>query len=226
VNDLNLARSVSIEFGRESLRLLPSRAVWLPERETVVVADVHLGKGAAFRSGGLPVPTGNSVKDLNRLGDLLTATGARRLVVLGDLVHARTSHQPELFESVRRWRSKWREAEVLLVRGNHDRSAGPAPMDWGIREVEEPFDDGGILLSHYPHCDGKLPVLAGHVHPVFRVADFDGSSVRVPCFVFDEDVCAVLPSFGSLTGGHPIGPKEGRRVFLATSNRITAVACQ
>jgi DNA ligase-associated metallophosphoesterase len=221
VDEVNWPGSLSIEFGGEALRLLPARAVWLPARQTVVVADVHLGKGAAFRSGGFPVPTGNSEKDLQRLGDLLRATGARRLVVLGDLVHARSSHQPELYESVRRWRNNWASTEVMLIRGNHDRSAGRVPSEWNIREVEEPFDDGGILFSHFPHCDGKRPVLAGHLHPVYSVRDFDGSSVRVPCFVVGEDLCAVLPPFGSLTGGHPVPRQEGRRIFLTSPSRVT-----
>ena len=40
----------------EAVELLPERALhWIRER-TLFVADVHLGKAAAFRAGGVPVP--------------------------------------------------------------------------------------------------------------------------------------------------------------------------
>ena len=51
------------------------------------VADVHLGKAAAFRAGGVPLPRGSTAADLARLAAVLQETGAQRLVVLGDFLH-------------------------------------------------------------------------------------------------------------------------------------------
>ena len=62
-----LPGSVSVEFGGEALLLLPDRAVYWASRKTLIVADVHLGKGNTFRKAGLPVPAGSSEKDLRRL---------------------------------------------------------------------------------------------------------------------------------------------------------------
>jgi DNA ligase-associated metallophosphoesterase len=214
--------SLAIDFGPEHLLLLPDRAVWWPARRTLVVADVHLGKGAAFRKAGLPVPAGGSEKDLRRLDALLALTAVERLVVLGDLVHARASHQTELFDAVSRWRERNRAVTMMLVRGNHDRGAGRVPSSWEIQEAEEPYDDAGMIFSHEPRHDAASPVLSGHVHPVFAVRDFDRSTVRVPCFVFDEARCAVLPAFGTFTGGQLMRRESGRRIFLAVGKSVVA----
>lgn len=214
---------MAVEFGGEPLHLLPDRAIWWPREQSVIVADVHLGKDAAFRKAGFPVPSGGSEKDLRRLDELIAVTSARRLIVLGDFIHAKNSHQPELSEVVSRWRQSHATVSMLLIRGNHDRSAGRLPVDWNIPETEEPFADSGLILSHGPRYDQPLPVLAGHVHPVVILNDHDRSTVRVPCFVFDESRCAILPAFGSFTGGHPMDRQEGRRLFLTSGKRVVLV---
>jgi len=205
------------------LHLLPQRAVWWPATRTLIVADVHLGKGTAFRTLGVPVPSGASTKDLNRLTQLLTVTDAARLIVLGDLVHAKRSHQPELTAAMTGWRASHPGAAIMLVRGNHDRSAGRLVAELQIDEVDEPHVDGSLVLRHYPRPDdGGRAVLAGHVHPVMAVQDFDRSVVRIPCFSFDEQGVGILPSFGTFTGGAIVGGEGVRRYACAGAKVVLA----
>ena len=44
--------------------LLAERALYWPRAATLFVADVHLGKAAAFRAGGVPLPRGATAADL------------------------------------------------------------------------------------------------------------------------------------------------------------------
>ena len=215
--------AISIDLRGNRFELLPDRALWWPARRTLIVADVHLGKDAAFRHAGVPVPMGGDEKDLLRLNRLLTNTAAERLIVLGDLVHARTSHQAELSEAVRRWRSTHENLPILLVRGNHDRRAGVTPADWDIQEVEELFNDDGVILAHEPRTDPRGPVLAGHVHPVVAVRDFDRTVVRAPCFVLDGEDQLTLPAFGTFTGGYRAERASGRRLFMTSGRTIVEI---
>jgi DNA ligase-associated metallophosphoesterase len=210
--------SVSINFAGETLQLLADRAVHWPERKTLIVADVHLGKDASFRAAGLAVPAGNSAKDLARISLLLADTAAQRLVILGDLIHSRASHQMELTETFMRWRAEHGQLEVLLVRGNHDRRAGGLPVDWRVREVAEPHDDGPFVLSHEPR-DVPKPVLCGHVHPTIGVRDYDGSYATLCCFVVD-DRQLILPAFGSFTGGFKLRHEVGRRIYAVAGKSV------
>jgi hypothetical protein len=216
-------KTLEIPFAGHTLRLLPDRAIFWPVCRTLIIADVHLGKAAAFRVAGIPVPTGASAKDLSRVSALIADTDARRVIVLGDLVHAARSHQPELFDLVSRWRAMHADLDILLVRGNHDKSAGPTPREWRISEVEEGVDELGIILSHHPPEGPCRSVIYGHIHPMARLRDFDGSSVNVPAFIFDGDSMAVLPSFGCFTGGKHARLSVSQRTFVTIGNRVIEI---
>jgi DNA ligase-associated metallophosphoesterase len=216
--------SIEIEHGGALLHLLPERAIWWSALGTLIVADVHLGKGTAFRAMGVPVPTGSSAKDLQRLTALIHTTDAQRLIVLGDLIHARRSHQPELDAALADWRAQHSSLNIVLVRGNHDRSAGRLSERLAIEEVDAPLREGGLLLQHEPTPTVlNEALLAGHVHPVVALRDFDRSRVTLPCFVFDRDGVGVLPSFGSFTGGARVERFAGRRCFACAGSRLVEV---
>ena len=129
--------------------LLPGRAALLPATQTLVCADVHLGKAATFRRAGLPVPEGSAQQDLKRLADLVTTHDARRLIIAGDLFHARAGCTPRVLGEFTDFREQIRQrsnTEVVLVLGNHERSLGRqfSPQDIGIDQcvkelVEPPF---------------------------------------------------------------------------------------
>ena len=131
--------------------LLPERALFWPRTGTLVAADLHWGKGATFRAAGIPIPVGGTGDDLARLDAALLRTCARRLVVLGDLFHARAGRiATGTLAELRRWRDLRSELEILLVRGNHDRHAGDPPADLRINCVNAPAFVPPFELRHEP----------------------------------------------------------------------------
>lgn len=207
-----------VDVAGEALELLPGRAVrW---GETLLVADVHLGKVETFRCQGIPVPGAHLQDDLDRLGALLTATGARRLVVLGDLVHGRIGVTPELVETVTAWRHI-RPVSVLLVRGNHDRRLPSLPEAWGVEEAEGPVIDGPFAFVHEPRPVEGRYTWAGHVHPGVLLGG-RGDRVRLPCFHLGRSV-GLLPAFGTFTGSVAVPRAPGDRVWAITPGRVVAL---
>src|SRR5690606_30890641 len=98
---------------------LPERALFFPAENTLIVADLHWGKAATFRTNYVPVPTGTTASDLARLSAAVVSTGAERVVILGDLLHARKGRQEGTFDTIQKWRKQNASLEVILVRGNH-----------------------------------------------------------------------------------------------------------
>ena len=90
--------------------------------------------------------------------------------------------------------------------------------------VDEPYQVGPFIFAHHPQSHPQGYVLAGHVHPVYRLA-VRGDSLRLPCFLFGQD-SAVLPSFGAFTGGYPVSPAERDRLFLATPDRVIKLSAR
>lgn len=190
--------TLSTTLAGERIVLFAERALHWPAARTLFVADVHLGKAAAFRAGGVAVPRGATADDLARLAALLARTRAERLVVLGDFLHAAAGRVAALDAAVVRWRDAHRRLAITLVRGNHDTRAGdPAPA-WNVEVVDEPHPCAPFLLCHEPVNPTSGYALCGHVHPGVRVATAR-ESVRLPCFVLGRRR-ALLPAFGRLTG--------------------------
>ena len=206
-----------IAAAGETLLCLSEHALVWPAERTLFVADVHLGKAASFRAAGVPLPSGHSVYDLDRLAALICDHDVRRLVILGDLVHAQTSYTQALDRKFRDFRSRHEHVEMLLVRGNHDLHAGDAPPEWGLRIVAEPFALGPFACCHEPDTAcGEGYELAGHLHPAVRL-ETTREGVTLPCF-WQHERGMVLPAFGSLTGKFAVRlkPRESAVVVAGT----------
>src|SRR4051794_27220256 len=119
----------TVEIAGETLVARADASLFWPAASTLFVADVHFGKAASFRAAAVPVPVGTTAATLHRLSLSLNVTGAQRLVVLGDLWHAKEGRREEIFTSLRSWREQHRKVEMILVEGNHDRRSGALPED-------------------------------------------------------------------------------------------------
>lgn len=193
------ADALAVRLAGEPVELLSERALHWPRARTLFVADVHLGKAAAFRAGGVPVPRGATASDLERLARLIARTRVEKLVVLGDLLHVAAGRVAALDAAFLRWRDAHSRLTVTLVRGNHDAQAGDPPSAWGVDVVAEPHALAPFILCHEPTTPRTGHALCGHVHPGVRIAGSSGESVRLPCFVIGRRR-TLLPAFGRLTG--------------------------
>lgn len=158
------------------------------------------------------MPQGTTTNNLQRLDALLAQYPCRQLIFIGDFLHARQSHAPATLAALHAWRERNSELAILLIRGNHDRSAGDPPATLNIRVVAEPHLLGPFALQHEPHPHPSHHVLAGHVHPVCVLRGRGRQRLRLPCFSLDDGVC-LLPAFGAFTGGMQVDPQAGRRLY-------------
>jgi DNA ligase-associated metallophosphoesterase len=211
-------RTLSTSIAGERVVLHAARALAWPREKTLFVADVHLGKGAAFRAGGIPLPRGTTATDLRRLDALIDESGARRLVVLGDFLHAKAGRVPALGTAFVAWRTRHAALDVVLVRGNHDAHAGDPPAEWRISCVDEPHALAPFLACHRVEAPRTGYALCGHVHPGVRV-EGDDDSARLPCFVLGPRR-AILPAFGRFTGLAEIAPSNGDRIVAIAGRAL------
>jgi uncharacterized protein len=171
------------------LWLLPDKAVFLPVCNALLVADVHIGKAATFRSLGVPVPRGTTQTNLARLTRLLDQTGATTLYILGDFFHGPMASQIDIIDELRLWRQQHNAVEIILVGGNHDAKAGPLQQAIGVAFEHAPHVitvENGIRfrLLHEPDANENAKEdfsFAGHWHPVQRLKG-RVDSTRLPCF--------------------------------------------
>jgi len=198
-----MAGALALELEGEQLVLLPQKAAFWPRERMLVIADIHFGKAAAFRSLGIPVPKGTTTENLQALDELVELTGARHVLFLGDFLHARAAHAASTQAAMLAWRR--RRCELVL----------------GIGLVDEPYTVGPFSFCHHPDIDAPGYVLAGHVHPVYVLATrFD--ALRLPCFIAGPHRM-ILPSFGAFTGGHAMRLAPDERVWVSSGEAVHSV---
>ena len=212
--------------------LLPGRAAFIPQTSTVVCSDIHLGKAATFRHAGMPIPEGSAQHDLKRLAGIVQTCRARRLLITGDLFHARsgcTEHVLDEFSAFCKQIRQSLNTDVVLVLGNHERSLGKKfrPAEIGISRCEEEIIEPPFRFVH----DLKRPsdaqfdhfTIAGHVHPKITIKGHSEDRLTCRCFV-TTDRTLLLPAFGSFTGGHTIRPSNKTRIWLAETDGVMPIA--
>ena len=214
--------AIDIEVCDETLQLHPGRAIVWPGNRTLLIADMHLGKEHTFGRLGVPIPAGPSQQSLQRLTILVHETRPERLIVLGDLIHASPSSGESWLKSLADFLDQHRGLDVQVCAGNHDRIEGQKMVDSRVQWHRQPLVDGPFVLQHLPGDDERGYVMSGHVHPMMRITRRRSDSVRVPAFWFRR-AHAVLPAFGSFTGGHAIAPTSADRVWVCGPERVIRV---
>lgn len=212
-----------LEVAGESVQLSAQRALYLARFQTLVVADLHWGKAATFRAKGVPLPPGVTASDLERLSAAIAETQPTRLVIVGDLLHARAGRHERTLQAIEQWRDAHASLEIVLVRGNHDTHAGDPPASLNIECIDGPLIIGPFACQHHPTAHTSHYVLAGHLHPHINLHGRGRQSLRLPCFAFCERG-AILPAFTSFTGTGAYTPGEGDRVFAIVEDEIVQAA--
>ena len=203
----------------------PSGAIWWPERRTLVVADLHLEKGAAFARRGALLPPYDTRATLATLDALIRRLEPATVVALGDsfhdlqgAAHLRADDATALATLVAR-------QEWIWVAGNHDPAPGPA---LGGRVVADTLPLGPLMLRHEAVPDTAPGELSGHFHPKAAIS-VHGRRLTCRCFVADE-TRVILPAFGSYTGGLDVRDPAisglfplGFDAYLAGKTRLTMI---
>jgi len=207
----------------QTLHLAPERAAYWAEGRVLLVADAHFGKAATFRAHGIPVPHGTTADNLARLDALIARWPVERIVFLGDFLHAKEAKARVTVDAIARWRATHRDVAMTLVRGNHDARAGDPPEELDIDVVDESHVVGPFSMRHHPTPCERGYVLAGHLHPGYRLGGRAGDGVRLPCFWFGDEAgsrVGVLPAFGAFTGTWLVDAQPDDRVFVVAPDAV------
>ena len=195
------------------------RAVILPKQETLVIADLFLGLGAARRKRPDLLPASQQNDIWERLLGLLEDFKPKRVVLLGDVKPNQGNldgdERDELWTLFRTLHSHNRE--VIQVVGHPERSYGPALEDTGIQPVDD-YRVGYNTLIHrrrvfvYPRHDPPQGFwINGGLHPLFAVpiTGTDGREewLRYPAFLY-TGFALVMPPFVSYAQGWEVMQPE------------------
>ncbi|MFE1601242.1 ligase-associated DNA damage response endonuclease PdeM [Methylobacterium sp. ID0610] len=189
-------KTPALFLAGEALTLDLSGALWLDAHRTLVVSDLHLEKGSSFaaRSGQF-LPPYDTRETLAALHEAVARFDPARVVALGDSFHdaggpGRMDPGDHALIAALQEGRDW-----IWINGNHDR----AVQDGVGGRFADALVVGGLTLRHEPSPGAAPGEVAGHLHPVGKVA-MRGRAVRRRCFATDGERL-VMPAFGAYAGG-------------------------
>jgi DNA ligase-associated metallophosphoesterase len=173
----------------------PAGALYWPDEQILVIADLHLEKGSAFAKRGVLLPPYDTATTLARLARLIERYAPRLVIALGDSFH--DSDGPLRMAGADRAALKTlqRGRDWIWIAGNHD-----PELRGGIGgDFADALALGPLSFRHEPSTDSCHGEIAGHLHPLACVAK-RGRGVRRRCFAGDR-WRLVMPAFGAYAGG-------------------------
>jgi len=209
-------------FLNQNLLLLPEKAIYWLQEETLIVTDIHLGKVGHFRKAGIAIPKSLEQDDLALLSDLIYRFNPKCILFLGDLFHSDLNND---WDWLVLWRSLFSHIQITLVLGNHDILNRKFYTDLNFNLCHF-LDAGPFRFSHEPLKKNELNlvsnyILCGHIHPGVLLEGAGRQTLSLPCFHFGKHQ-AILPAFGKFTGKVKMKNLEGDRIFAILKDKIVA----
>jgi DNA ligase-associated metallophosphoesterase len=198
----------------------PERCLYWEDQNTLIVADMHLGKTGHFRKSGIAIPQSVYKADLQRLVAQLYLFKAGRLIIVGDLTHSSANKELDLFL---KWRKDFSSLAIDLVKGNHD----ILKNDWyeaaSINVFPEQLNIGEFCFRHdAEECGNNFYTFSGHLHPGISLKGKGQQSLRFACFYFGKNQC-ILPAFSRFTGTYKVVPGKGEIVYAIVEDGVIQV---
>lgn len=201
-----------------ALTLLKEKALWMPDKKHLFLADTHFGKAGHFRKAGIPIPEDIHTSDFTKLDKLIALFQPKEVYILGDLFHSDWNGQ---WDVVKGFLLTYPTIQFHLILGNHDILPSFRYRQTAL-EVHGPgLVVGDIILSHEPLAivpEGKIN-LCGHLHPGVRLRGKGRQNLSLPCFLL-RGRRLILPSFGRFTGSASVKIQEGDCVYVVTTNKV------
>jgi metallophosphoesterase superfamily enzyme len=209
------ASAVSCTLAPGALAL-PNGLLLLEATRTLVAADAHLAYEDVI---GGALPLWSTTESVDVLAAAVRASGARELVLLGDIIHGSGMSDGAarvVGEGLDRLRAL---CTVTLVAGNHEgRTRGSAVLG----ATEEAIERDGWTLVHGDRPVRASRTIIGHLHPSLPV----GANARVPAFLARDELI-VVPALTPYSRGLSVlslDCAEALRRFGDDGGRLIVVA--
>ncbi len=206
---------VPLSFAGQEFLLTEGRALFWPQENALLVADLHLEKASFYAQHGQMLPPYDSRETLGRLAVAIRETGARRLFTLGDNFHDAGGAERLEPHAAGMLAALTRATDWVWITGNHDAPLAEGSVAKGGAEnlaggtlaggtLAKELEVAGMILRHQAQPGETRPEFSGHYHPRLQIT-VRQRRIRRPCAVVSRDAAGsgrmILPAFGALTGG-------------------------
>lgn len=207
-----------ISIQNHEFELHPLGVIYWKSQQTLLIADVHLGKIAHFRKHGSAIPQQASLKNFELLDTVVGHFKPKKIYFLGDLFHSYINKEWALWEN---WRKKYAVIKMLLIVGNHDIISPTVYQKIDVETMEELIWNK-FLFTHHPEQREGYINFCGHIHPGVVIKGIGKQKIRAACF-FQKPNQMILPAFGYFTGKHTMAVEDSDNIYGILDNEVIPI---
>lgn len=199
----------------EDIELLDGLPViFIRSIDSLVIADPHLGYEGVMAKKGVLIPKVNLKHICAILEKAIKITGAKKLIVDGDIKNEFSDVDVEEFNELQDFINFGKEKGIslILIKGNHDNFVERYKEPFKLVIHRQEADMGGYLFFHGEELplgvnkETKMLVM-GHEHPAIAIFNGVGKKEKLRCFLYGEfkgKRLLVLPAINYFASGTDI----------------------
>lgn len=195
-----------------------SGLLFIEQTKTIIISDIHLGKGTSMNKKGNYLPPYEVIETINKLKKKIEYYSPLRIISLGDSFHDKFSILNMNKSDISEIKKITSKVQFIWINGNHDQNIIGKNKVGGI--FLDILKEEKIIYKHIRTNIFKKYEFefTGHFHPKF-LFKINNSSYFYKCFVLTKNFC-ILPSFGTYTGGLDIRNNVFKKIINDNANII------
>jgi len=208
------------------------KAVFIPEKKILVIADIHLGFEEILNKEGILVLRTQYKKIVSDLKEIFEKTGrAKEIIILGDLKHCFGKILKQEWKDVLDFigfleQNLEKRGKIILIKGNHDKILEGMVRKKDIKVKDFYIKDNFLFIHGHKMHDKVLiktikTIFLGHLHPAISIKE-NAKSEKYKCFLvgkYKGKETIILPSFFPLIeGSNVLNFKNNSKFKLRTEN--------
>jgi len=174
--------------------------------KTLVIADLHIGITRELYESGISVPS-QVKKMVNKIYKLKKETGAKELLILGDIKHKVPGISLQEQREIPEFLSLLKFKRIIIIKGNHDGNIEKMIPNKDRIKIRKSFSIGDYFLTHgHRKANTNKNIIIAHNHPHIRFRDKLGALYTEPCWLIGKvktkqivDII-IMPAFNELCG--------------------------
>lgn len=164
--------------------------IYLKKSKTLVISDIHIGIEETLNSKGILIPRMHFKDQLKKIAEILKKIDCIKVIINGDLKHEFGKISETEWRNTLKFIDALGNREILLIKGNHDKSILPILKKRKVIRVEELILEnilithGDVINKHSDDSNIKL-IIIGHEHPAILIKDLIRNEL-FKCYVIGE----------------------------------------
>jgi len=196
--------------------------LYLKKQKVLVITDTQIGYEESLNKQGILLPRFQFNDLIKRLRKIIDKCKPEIIIINGDIKHEfGTISQTEWRYTVKLIDFLAENAELILVKGNHDTILGPIADKKNVRIVDY-YSIADIYLCHGhvipedKEFEKAKTVIIGHAHPAIGLRD-QGRVEKYKCYLkgeYKDKTLIVQPSFNLIIEGTDVLKEKLLSPFL------------